>query len=137
MDSVNHELRNRWLNASGQFDCTVTYAKVSKPKSGKQLGAIFGLIVATVKQELDDRGWDICGAAWTEEQIKMCLYHQYHLKYDTKKTLRDMDMAETSQFIDSCYHWSAGPPWHVAIPDPRPREEATEACDKPAKDTQA
>ena len=129
MDHYNLELRNRWLSSIKQSAVIVTYEKEKKPKSGKQLGAIFGLIVATVKQELDDRGWDVCGAEWTEHQIRACLYHQYHIKTGSNKTLSNMDMAETTEFIDSCYQWCAGSPWYIAIPecDPNWRAKMTGA----------
>ena len=119
LDLYAQELRERWLNSSQTFNITVTYEKERKPKTQSQLGYIFGAMVATVKQTLDDRGMDVCGAPWTEHQIKSCLYAQYHAKYGGTKTLRDMEQDETSEFIDSCLHWAAGSPWHIVIPLPR------------------
>ena len=115
------DLRNRWLNSKQTFSVIEILDVPKKLKSPNQLGYIFGAIVETIRRTLDDRGWDICGAPWTESQIMKCLYHQHHVKHDTIKTLSKMDMAEASVFIDSCLQWSAGSPWYCPCPDPRPQ----------------
>lgn len=122
------ELRRLWLNSTQTFSLIETLDVPKKPKSQQQLGAIFGLIIETVKRSLDDRGWDICGSPWTREQIRACLYHQYHVKFNTAKTLSKMEMAEVSEFIDSCYQWCAGSPWFIPIPlaDPNWRENISQ-----------
>jgi len=90
------------------------------------LGYIFAGIINHVKAELDDRGYDVgeTGAPWTKDQIRAVLYHQYHVKTGSTKTLSDpeMDMAEVSAFIDSCLQWLAGNPWRIFVPDPRPKD---------------
>lgn len=115
------ELREKFLNSSPTFAVIETLDVPKKNKSQAQLGAIFGLIIETVKRALDDRGWDICGSDWTREQIKQVLYHQYHVKTGSEKTLSKMDMAETSEFITSSLQWLAVSPWYIFVPDPRPQ----------------
>jgi hypothetical protein len=118
--------RNRFLNSSPTFSVIEILGLPSKNKSQAQLGAIFGLIIETVKSELDGRGWDILGSAWTREQIRQVLYRQWQVKHNSNKTLSKMDMAETSTFIDSCYQWLAGSPLYIFVPDPRPQEQNNE-----------
>lgn len=121
LDTIQSELRTRWLSTRPDGSVVVENLSLEKkPKSSSQLGAIFGLIIATVKSTLDDRGWDLYGAAWTEHQIRAVLYAQYHAKFGGTKTLSIMDMAETSDFIDSCFVFCAGPPWRIYVPNPDP-----------------
>ena len=120
LPSEQMTLREQWMTASQPFPVIEILDVPKRPKSQQQLGAIFCLLIESVKRDLDDRGWDICGSPWTREQIRACLYHQYHVKYSTTKTLSKMDMAETSEFMDSCWQWCAGSPWYIAIPLPRP-----------------
>ena len=125
LDVMQKQMRSTFLASLEKRAVTETIALAKKPKSGEQLGAIFGLIIATVKRELDDRGWDIYGAPWTEAQIKKCLYAGYHKYSGTTKTLRDMDQAEASAFMDWCFTFCAGDPWRVFIPNPDPNWRQT------------
>jgi hypothetical protein len=120
-DPYQNQLRAEWLKSTQPFSVIETLEMLSESKTASQLGLIWGLIIDAVKKELDDRGWDILGTPWTEEQVKAVLYKQYQVRFDTTKTLSQMDKAETSEFIDSCYDWCAGPPWYIAIPLPRPQ----------------
>ena len=91
------------------------------------------MIISHTKQTLDERGEDVMGAPYTEDQIKKVLYFQHHVKnggtwedFHKYKTLsKHDDMEKTSEFIDSCLHWLAASKWRVIVPDPRPRTEVT------------
>jgi len=121
--------KKSWLSGMKPCDATQTLAKLKKPKSPNQLGYIFGAIIETTKRTLDERGEDIMGGPIHRDQIKTALYFQHHAKkggtwenFHTYKTLSvHDDMAETSEFIDSCLHWLATCKWQIFVPDPRPR----------------
>jgi len=129
LNAHQQERRNQWLNDMKQSNVTETLEKERKPKSLNQLGYIFGCIIDTVKRSLDDRGEDVMGSPYTEEQIKKVLYFQHHVKHGGSKedfhkykTLSEHDdMAKTSDFIDSCLHWLASGPWRIFVPLPEQR----------------
>jgi len=119
----------QWLIDSQQSNVIVTLERERKPKSPNQLGYIFGGIIDYTKRVLDERGEDVMGGPIHKDQIKTALYFQHHAKkggtwanFHTYKTLSvHDDMAETSEFIDSCLHWLATCKWRIFVPDPRPR----------------
>jgi len=120
LDPVQQNMRREWLSEMDGKDIVEALSLQSKPKTQSQLGVIFGLIVRYVQKELTNRGWDIYGAPWTEEQIKRCLYAAYHKHYGTTKTLSWMDRAEASEFIDFCFTFCANGPFKVHVPEPDP-----------------
>jgi len=131
LDPYQNQRRKLWLNDMKQSDVIEILKRRRKPKTPNQLGYIFAGIIDTVKRTLDERGEDVNGAPYTEEQIKKVLYFQHHVKnggnWDNFSQYQSLsqhdDRHATSEFIDFSLQWLAGPPWYVAIPDARPREE--------------
>ena len=128
-----HQLnrRKQWLNDSQQSNVIETLERERKVQTKPQRGYIFAGIIDTVKDALDDRGEDVgdTGAPWTKDQIKDCLYFQYHVKHggtwETRATMKrlstPMTQEETSEFITFSLQWLAGDPWRIFCADPRPR----------------
>jgi len=107
-----------------------TLVKDSCPKSHQQIKAIFGLIIAKVLQEFEDRGWDSStilnielptGIPISKELLKEFFYVVCPIYNDEGKkiTLSKASIEQAMKFIDETRNWSAIQ-WRIYIPDPDP-----------------
>ena len=101
-------------------------------KSHQQVKMIWGLLIESIKRELDDRGIDLGtlipaarvphGIPCPREVIMSILYATCNDVGDQgeRKTLSKMDIAEAGRFFEKCRNYVAGA-FELDIPDPDPR----------------
>ena len=104
-------------------------------KTNQQVKTIWGLLIATIKSNFDDRGWDMGvlfrdvppGLPCEANDIKRYLYAQCgnvgpEGEYRTLSGRKDsppMNVYEAGQFFEKCRTYAAGK-WNIQIPDPDP-----------------
>ena len=105
---------------------TLTVPRLNK--SQKQLGAIWGLALATVVQELDDRGYDTSfifntpnptGIGISSDMLCEYMYQVCPTYGEGGKriTLSKMDTAQAAKFFDDCRNfWSSQ--WQIYVHEP-------------------
>jgi len=99
-------------------------------KTQKQLGAIWGLALANVVQELDYRGYDTSfifntpnptGIGISSDMLCEYMYQVCPTYNEDGKriTLSKMDTAQAAKFFDDCRNfWSS---WSIYVPEPDPQ----------------
>ena len=101
---------------------------VRKGKSQKQLGAIFGLMMARAKCELDDRGMDTSFIFKLDNPtgIDICIEDLKQYFYTTcpiyneegiRITLSKSNTKEAARFFDNVVSYMASQ-WSIVIPNP-------------------
>ena len=130
---AQHELRQRFLsNLPNGSQITEELKRVTKSKTHQQVKAIFGLAMATIKQEFDDRGWDNSillglkrptGNEITTGLLKEYLYAVCPIYNEDGKRItlshKDCDTKCASKFLDEIGAWSASQ-WSIYIAEPNP-----------------
>jgi hypothetical protein len=110
----------------------VTIKKAVKPKTKKQLGAHFGLLIATAIAEANRQGIDTSGflkelirtdktsgVGLTKEFLKHVLYITCPIFRDGKPiTLREANTAEASKHFEDCRNLLAS--HGIYVPEPNP-----------------
>jgi hypothetical protein len=127
-------------------DDTIMEETLSVPRASKsqsQLGAIWGLALATVVSELDDRGYDTSfilklpdptqttGIAIKPEMLCDYMYQvcPMYNEEGARITLSKSNTKEAAKFFDDCRNfWAAQ--WQIYVPDPNPnwRDEIAEVA---------
>lgn len=107
----------------------IKYKVYKSPKTNKQLGAHFGLMLAATVLELHDRGEDTSlllridrptGVPITKDRLKDYLYSVCPIYRDGKIiSLSDATIDETSKHFNECRNYIASQ-WNIHIPDPNP-----------------
>ena len=115
------ELYMRTLSESEGKLLRVRISRSGPIKTHKQLGAYFGLAVASIREAMIDRGWSICGVAPNQQMIHEILSQScggVGMNGQVKR-VSQMSIEEMAQFFDNVRDWAAQE-LHVVIPDPRP-----------------
>jgi len=105
---------------------------IRKGKTHQQVKAIFGLALATVKAEFDDRGWDtsflynLSIPTGIEVSVNMLKEYFYgvcpiYSEEGQRITLshKDCDTKAASNFLEEVRNWSASQ-WGIYIAEPNP-----------------
>lgn len=111
---------------------------IRQSKTYQQVKTIFGLALATIKQEFDDRGWDTSyllglhtptGIEVTINLLKEYFYAVCPLYSDEGKRItlshKDCTTKVASNFFDDIGSWCASQ-WSIYIPPPDPNWKETE-----------
>lgn len=128
-----HLLRQNYLNTlPNGTQISEELKRVTKSKTHQQIKTIFGLAIATIKAEFDDRGWDSSmllnlpkptGNEITLGMLKEYLYDvcPIHNEDGQRITLshRDCDTRAASKFFDEIGAFAASQ-WNVYISAPNP-----------------
>jgi hypothetical protein len=128
-----HRLRESYLtNLKDGTRISEELKRVTKSKTHQQIKTIFGLAIATIKAEFDDRGWDSSmllnlpnptGNEITLGMLKEYLYDvcPIHNEDGQRITLshRDCDTKAASKFFDEIGAFAASQ-WNVYIATPNP-----------------
>jgi hypothetical protein len=138
---VLNEARRLYLSGiKDGTQITETLIKESPNKSHKQIKTIFGLVVATVKQQCDEHGWDSStllktskptGVPASEGLIKEYLYATCPIFDDDGQRITlsspKCTMAKAAKFITEAMAIAASE-LSIYIPDPNPawRDEKVE-----------
>ena len=117
-------------------------------KTHQQVKMLWGLMIATLKQEFDERGYDLKAlmpAARIPDGIPIPRDGIMSMLYATcgdvgpngeRKTLSKMDIAEAACFFERCRDYAASA-WGIQIPDPDPnwqqRTQAGTGKDEPQR----
>lgn len=132
-DILQTTLRKRFLNSlKDNTKVSETIAVVSKEKTHQQVKTIFGHIIARIKSEFDDRGWDTSVLLNTPEPsgegvsvglLKEYLYIVCPIYDDEGNRItlsnKKCDREKSGRFIDSVMTF-ASTRWQIFIPDPDP-----------------
>ena len=107
----------------------VKITRLRASKTDQQNRMIWGLLIATIKACLDDRGIDLGtlmpsanipeGQPVPRDVIMQILYATCNDVGDQgeRKTLGKMDVVETSRFFEKCRNYVASA-WGIIVPDP-------------------
>jgi len=128
---AQNAMRSRFLSSCGTCNVIERITRSSAPKTHQQVKCHWGLVVGTIKQEFDDRGWDMAvlfpdldlptGYEVPADVIQKVLYAACSDVGEAgeRKTLSKMSTAEASRFFEKCRDWAAIK-WNIVIPDPNP-----------------
>lgn len=130
---AQHALRQRYLDTlPNGSQITEEIKRVRQSKTHQQVKTIFGLALATIKNEFDDRGWDNSillglsrptGNEVTTGLLKEYLYAVCPIRNEDSKRItlshKDCDTKAASRFFDEIGAWSASQ-WNIYIPEPNP-----------------
>lgn len=108
----------------------ISVKRVSKGKSSAQLRYYFGLVVRTILEAFEDRGWDVstfCPHLPLRPGAKVSVHMLQDMLYAAagdvgenggeKKTLSQMSSAEATEFIERVRDFAATV-WDIVVPDP-------------------
>lgn len=131
LPDVQNELRDRFLSSlkDGQL-IKETITKSDTSKTHQQIKAIFGLALARICDEFEDRGWDSSvilgnkiptGVAVSKGLLKEYLYIVCPICDDSgnKVTLSQASIPQAAKFFEDIRAWSASQ-WQIDIPNPDP-----------------
>jgi len=92
-----------------------------KSKTNQQVKAHFGLIVALIRDKMDELGWDICGVLPNKIMIHEILKKSCGGVGDDGEliSMRDMTVKQAMEFFDNCRKWAATQLF-LDIPNPDP-----------------
>ena len=131
LSAVQEELRKRWLCSIK--DRTLVKEAITRTgynKTHQQVKTVFGLVIATILQNFEDKGWDSSiilntelptGMPVTKELLKEYFYTVCTIENDAgdKITLSKATIVQAMKFIDDTRNWSASQ-WGITVPDPNP-----------------
>lgn len=131
LPDVQSELKSRFLSSlkDGQL-IKLTIVKSDTSKTHQQIKAIFGLAMARVCDEFEDRGWDASvllgnviptGTKVSKNLLKEYFYMVCPICDDSgnKVTLSQASIPQAAKFFEDIRAWSASQ-WQVDIPNPDP-----------------
>lgn len=132
LPDVQSELRDGFLSSlkDGQL-VKLTIVKTDTSKTHQQIKAIFGLAMARICDEFDDRGWDSSvilgnkiptGVAVSKGLLKEYLYIVCPICDDEGNRItlgRPCSIPQAAKFFEDIRAWSASQ-WQIDIPNPDP-----------------
>ena len=131
LSTTQREQRERFISSLKEgvlIRETLQKAEVSKTHA--QIKAIFGLAMALILDEFENRGWDSSiilggdvptGVPVSKVLLKEYLYVVCSICDDegNKKSLGRANIEQASKFFEDIRNWSASK-WQIVIPDPDP-----------------
>lgn len=115
---------------AGMKDGTQVFERIgsySQPKTSAQLKAFWGLFIASVLSEFNDRGYDTSylyriekptGNQISGERLKDYMYEVCPVfNGDKRITISQMDVEQMCKFFDACRNWAASQ-WDIHVPEP-------------------
>jgi len=126
------ERRKRFIASLKPGQVVVETLKLyRKPKTDQQVRTIWGLLIETVKQGLDEMGFDMAvlfptaqippGIPCPREVLMQVFYAACNDvgEMGERKTLSQMNTIEAATFFDKCRDHAASV-WGIVVPDPDP-----------------
>lgn len=128
--SANSQAKHWWEAIKDGTPILKSLEVYRSPKTDKQLGAIFGLMLAKAKCELDHRGIDTSFIFKLENPtgIDICIEDLKQYFYTTcpiyneegiRITLSKSNTKEAARFFDDVRAWLASQ-WSIVVPEPDP-----------------
>ena len=131
LSNIQKELRQQYLTSLK--DGTLikeTLTKTAKDKTYQQVKTIFGLVITTIINEFNDRGWDSSillntekptGIATSKGLLKEFFYSVCPIEDDEGNitTLSKATIEQAMKFINNTRDWVASQ-WGIYVPDPDP-----------------
>ncbi len=122
--------KNFWEAIKDGTPLIKTMEVVRKSKSGKQLGAIFGLMLTRAAVELADKGWDTSyiykldnptGIEISVDDLKQYFYTvcPIYNEEGIRISLSKSNTKEAAKFFDDCRNYLASQ-WEIHVPEPDP-----------------
>jgi len=125
-------LRQQYMDSLKEgTEVSVTYKTIGQAKTHKQVKTHFGLVIATILEAFNDRGWDtsiLLGGGTSGVPVSKGLLQEYLYivcpMYDddgNRITLsnKNVTSVKCSQWFDDIRNYAASK-WYIVIPDPNP-----------------
>ena len=118
------------LSAKDGAMCYVRIGRYSSKKTNAQLRAFWGLFIASVLGEFNDRGYDTSyllkidkptGIPISRDLLKEYMYNICPIFDDDERRIgmSSMSVEQMCKFFDDCRNW-ASTQWNIYVPEPDP-----------------